>query len=273
MPSDSSENLHIEACVWRNWCGKKVGATTATYLSVAVSLVEWTLDGSSISLPLLLSASFLALPTLYAEVTARIVSEMAHGLFHALLPFAAYEALTKGAWRAGGCTCCKCTQRIPGILAFALRPDVTDPVLEHGGRCALVGLFSMGRLTPGFAGLPRSYTPPRSRGCRSAARWLMPHIVDDRPVGGHRAPLLEVGRAYVDGMLGNDTAAVLGAAECVGIMEGDGMRFADGERVGCVMRGVVWGTGEGNAGTVYQALVNVLILPHPAPADETAFPA
>ncbi|KAJ7472980.1 hypothetical protein B0H11DRAFT_2236859 [Mycena galericulata] len=128
MPSDSSENLHIEACVWRNWCGKKVGATTATvsaciesglhdggeaklyapvvvaadffsvqYLSVAVSLVEWTLDGSSISLPLLLSASFLALPTLYAEVTARIVSEMAHGLFHALLPFAAYEALTKGA--------------------------------------------------------------------------------------------------------------------------------------------------------------------------------
>ncbi|KAJ7472979.1 hypothetical protein B0H11DRAFT_2430894 [Mycena galericulata] len=74
-------------------------------------------------------------------------------------------------------------------------------------------------------------------------------------------------------MLGNDTAAVLGAAECVGIMEGDGMRLADGERVGCVMRGVVWGTGEGNAGTVYQALVNVLLLPHPAPADETAFPA
>ncbi|KAK6966705.1 hypothetical protein R3P38DRAFT_3245478 [Favolaschia claudopus] len=37
----------------------------------------------STALALLLSASYLALPTLYAEVSACIITEMAHGLFHA----------------------------------------------------------------------------------------------------------------------------------------------------------------------------------------------
>ncbi|KAJ7434830.1 hypothetical protein B0H11DRAFT_2116228 [Mycena galericulata] len=240
----------------------------------------------STALSLLLSASYLALPTLYAEVTARIVSEMAHGLFHALLPFAAYEALTKGAWRAGGCTCRKCTQRIPRILQFALRPDVADPVLERGARRALVGLFGTGWLTPEFAALPpklhaaalkglqKRCTPANALPILYAAETALQRIASmvDPWVDTVR-PLLEAGRACVDGVLGNDTAAVLGAAEWVGIMEGDGVRFEDGERVEWVMRGVVRGTGEGNAGKVYQALVNVLLLPHPAPADESAFPA
>jgi hypothetical protein len=106
------------------------------------------------ALALLLSATYLSLPTLHTEVRARIVSEMAHGLFHALLPFSAYEALTKGAWRAGGCTCRKCAQRVPRILEFSLRPDVLDPILERGARRALVGLFGTGWCTPEFAGLP-----------------------------------------------------------------------------------------------------------------------
>jgi hypothetical protein len=79
---------------------------------------------------------------------------MAHGLFHALLPFSAYEALTKGTWSAGGCTCCKCAQRVPRILKFSLRPDVLDPILERGARRALVGLFGMGWCILEFAGLP-----------------------------------------------------------------------------------------------------------------------
>ncbi|KAK7040467.1 hypothetical protein R3P38DRAFT_3260990 [Favolaschia claudopus] len=59
----------------------------------------------STALTLLLSASYSALPTLYAEISARIITETVHGLFHAALPFAAYEELARGAWRAGGCTC------------------------------------------------------------------------------------------------------------------------------------------------------------------------
>ncbi|KAK6975135.1 hypothetical protein R3P38DRAFT_3127551, partial [Favolaschia claudopus] len=95
-----------------------------TYLSIALAL----------ALPL--SASYLALPTLYAEtsyaeVSARIVTAMAHGCFHAALPFTAYEKLIRGAWRAGGCTCRKCAGPTPRILEFALRDDVKDAVLER----------------------------------------------------------------------------------------------------------------------------------------------
>ncbi|KAJ7022332.1 hypothetical protein C8F04DRAFT_1402456 [Mycena alexandri] len=244
----------------------------------------------STALALLLSATYLSLPTLHAEVQARIVSEMAHGLFHAALPFAAYDALTKGAWRAGGCTCRKCAARVPRILEFALRPDVQDVVLERGARRALVGLFGVGWCTPEFAALPaklhasalkgllKRTTPPNALPilwAAEAARARLAPLVD--AWADIVRPLIDAGRAQVDALMGNQTAEVLSAdapdGEWGAIMRTDGVRFEDGERVEWAMRSVVRGVNEGNAGRVYQALVNVLLLPHPDPTEEGSFPA
>ncbi|KAJ7634430.1 hypothetical protein FB45DRAFT_908880 [Roridomyces roridus] len=240
----------------------------------------------STALALLLSANYLQLPALHAEVQARIVSEMTHGLFHAALPFAAYEALTQGAWRAGGCTCRKCAARIPRILEFAIRPDVQDPVLERGARRGLVGLFGPGWCTPEFAALPpklhaaalkgllKRSTPANALAILYAAEAALARLatlID--PWADTVRPLIEAGRKQIEGVLAGETAAVLAEKDWVSIMSADGVRFEDGERVEWVCRGIVRGTVETNAGKVYQALVNVLLLPHPSPADESAFPA
>ncbi|KAK7028413.1 hypothetical protein R3P38DRAFT_3267297 [Favolaschia claudopus] len=82
----------------------------------------------STALALLLSAFYLALPTLYAEVSARIKTEMALGLCHAALPFTTYEKLMRGPWCAAAASApCATTSK--------------DTVLERGSRRALVGLF------------------------------------------------------------------------------------------------------------------------------------
>ncbi|KAJ7935967.1 hypothetical protein B0H13DRAFT_1947640 [Mycena leptocephala] len=238
------------------------------------------------ALALLLSANYLSLPTLHTEVQARVVSEMAHGLFHAALPFTAYEALTHGAWRAGGCTCRKCAARVPRILEFALRPDVQDQVLERGARRALVGLFGTGWCTPEFAALPpklhssalkglaKRSTPANALAilwAAEGARARLAPLVD--AWADTVRPLIEAGRAQVDAVLGAQTAEVLAEADWNAIMRADGVRFEDGERVEWAMRSVVRGVGETNAGRVYQALVNVLLLPHPEPTEEGSFPA
>ncbi|KAJ7116119.1 hypothetical protein C8R43DRAFT_1038512 [Mycena crocata] len=262
----------------------------------------------STALALLLSAQYLALPTLHTEVRARIISEMAHGLFHALLPFGEYEGVTGGQWRAGGCTCRKCAQRVPRILAFAIRPDVCDEVLERGCRRALVGLFGNGWCTAEFAGLePKLHaaalkglakrtTPANALPILWAAETALQRLsslVD--PWADTVRPLIEAGRAQVDKVMAGETAAVFGLErmedqtnerngktttanadpknDWIDIMRADGVRFEDGERVEWAMRSVVRGAGEANAGRVYQALVNVLLLPHPSPADPNAFPS
>ncbi|KAJ6477224.1 hypothetical protein DFH09DRAFT_1467881 [Mycena vulgaris] len=240
----------------------------------------------STALALLLSANYLSLPTLHAEVRARVISEMAHGLFHAALPFAAYDAVTDGAWRAGGCTCRKCAARAPRILEFALRPDVQDAVLERGGRRALVGLFGAGWCTPEFAalapklhaaalrGLAKRTTPANALAilwAAEAARARLAPLVD--AWADVVRPLIEAGRNAVDAVLAGQAAAVLAERDWDEIMRADGARFEDGERVEWAMRSVVRGAGEGNAGRVYQALVNVLLLPHPEPDEPGSFPA
>ncbi|KAK7044999.1 hypothetical protein R3P38DRAFT_3347228 [Favolaschia claudopus] len=240
------------------------------------------------ALALLLSATYLSLPTLHAEVSARIITEMAHGLFHAALPFSAYEELTRGAWRAGGCTCRKCAGRVPRILEFALRDDVKDAVLERGSRRALVGLFGTGWCTQEFSGLPAKLQSSALKGlakrttpanalailwAAEAARARLSSMVD--AWADVVRPLIDSGRAHVDFVMANQTAEVFAEADWTAITMADGVRFEDGERVEWAMRSVVRGVAEGNAGRVYQALVNVLLLPHPdPPADgEDSFPA
>ncbi|KAJ7191807.1 hypothetical protein GGX14DRAFT_338343, partial [Mycena pura] len=217
------------------------------------------------ALALLLSANYLSLPTLHSEVQARIVSEMAHGLFHAALPFAAYETLTGGAWRAGGCTCRKCATRIPRILEFALRPDMQDPILERGARRALVGLFGVGWCTSEFAALPpklhaaslkglaKRTTPANALAilwAAEAARARLAPLVDAWAEVVRL--LIDAGRAQVDKVMGDVTAEVFGEAEWGAIVRADGVRFEDGERVEWAMRSIVRGASESNAGKVYQ---------------------
>ncbi|KAK7059830.1 hypothetical protein R3P38DRAFT_3252081 [Favolaschia claudopus] len=128
--------------------------------------VHRTYDVST-ALTLLLSASHFALPTLYTEVSARVITEMVHGLFHAALPFTAYEELTRGPWRAGGCICCKCAGRVPRILEFALRDDVkgSRPRAREPARARGVVRDSVGR-----AGVFRLVT--------TIARWVCGHPRD-----------------------------------------------------------------------------------------------
>ncbi|KAF7319186.1 hypothetical protein HMN09_00255100 [Mycena chlorophos] len=238
------------------------------------------------ALALLLSANYLSIPTLHTEVQARIVSEMAHGLFHAALPFAAYEALTGGAWRAGGCTCRKCAARIPRILEFAIRPDVQDPILERGSRRALVGLFGPGWCTSEFAALPpklhaaalkglaKRSTPANALAilwAAEAARARLAPLVDAWTEVVK--PLIDSGRNQVDRVMADQTAEVFAESDWASIVKVDGVRFEDGERVEWAMRSVVRGVSETNAGRVYQALVNVLLLPQPEqPVEDSSFP-
>ncbi|KAJ7443224.1 hypothetical protein B0H11DRAFT_1931986 [Mycena galericulata] len=272
-PSDDNEKLRIEARMRRSWYGKKVGVTTAT---VGACIESGPLDRreaklyapvvhrercqNRLSMGLPSPASFLAIPTLYAEVTARIVSEMVHGLFHALLPFAA--------WRAAAAPA---TNHPPSA------PTSPTPSSSTAAGAPLVGLFGVGWLTLEFAGLPLKLhaaalkrlqnrcTPAnalpiyarRRRRCSAYRRWSTR--------GWTPRLLLEAGWACVDGVLGNDTAEVLGA---VGGHHGGrrrALRRRGARRVGYAQRCA--GHGGGNAGKVYQVLVNVLLLPHPLPAQ------
>ncbi|KAK7044727.1 hypothetical protein R3P38DRAFT_3258826 [Favolaschia claudopus] len=92
----------------------------------------------STALALLLSAFYLALPTFYAEVSARIKTEMAHGLCHAALPFTTYEKLMRGPWCAAAASA---PAGCPASLSSPCATTSKDAVLERGSRRALVGLF------------------------------------------------------------------------------------------------------------------------------------
>ncbi|KAF7366200.1 hypothetical protein MVEN_00497100 [Mycena venus] len=212
------------------------------------------------ALALLLCANYLSLPTLHAEVQARIISEMAHGLFHATLPL------------------CLCAARVPRILEFALRSDVQDAVLERGARRALVGLFGTGWCTPEFAvlppklhfstlkGLEKRTTPANALAilwAAEAARMRLAPLVD--PWADTVRPLIDAGRSLVDAVFARQTADVLAEADW------NAITHADSERIEWTMRSLVRGVSEVNAGHVYQALVDVLLLPHPEPTEEGSF--
>ncbi|KAJ7691517.1 hypothetical protein B0H14DRAFT_3906203 [Mycena olivaceomarginata] len=209
---------------------------------------------------------------LHAEVRACIVSEMAHGLFHALLPFSAY--------------------RVPRILEFSLHPNVLDPILKRSTRRALVGLFGTRRCTPELAGLPtklhssalkgleKRSTPVNALAVLWAAKGALTRLngmVDVRLLSNLvrilTTPRTEAGRAQVDAVMAGQTAEVLAEADFTSIMSADSVRFEDGERVEWAVPVIVRGVKEENAERVYQALVNVLLLPHHDPDEPGSFPA
>jgi hypothetical protein len=211
------------------------------------------------------SATYLSLDALYDEVQARIVQEMMHGLFHAFLEFTEYERITGGRWGTGGCRCRQCARRAPRTLEFAISDDVKNVHLERGARRALVGIFGEGWCTIEFATLPQKTRDSLLKGLAKrttplnifsllfAAQHAMEKLnaVIDAWADTSREMILNARKAM-------DEALCMRAEECferaewVEIMESDGGRFEDSEKVKWVMDSVRRGLNEKCAAMVYQ---------------------
>lgn len=214
---------------------------------------------------ILRSATYLSLQSLYDEIQARIVQEMLHGLFHAFLEFSEYERITAGKWGTGGCRCRQCARRVPRVLEFALMDDVKNKHLERGARRALVGLFGEGWCTSEFAALAQPTrnsvlkgvgmrtTPPNVFALLFAAEHAIKKLapVIDAWAEGVREMILTA-RKKIAEVLCDKSDECFAQREWLDIMESDGIRFEDSERVEWVMKVVVDGLNDGNAAIVYQ---------------------
>jgi hypothetical protein len=217
---------------------------------------------------------------LVAEIQARIVYEMIHGLFHASLEFNEYERITGSKWGTGGCRCRQCARRAPRVLEFALADDVKNTYLERGARRALVGLFGEGWCISEFASLPQKIRENLLKGLakRTTPMNVFPLLfaaqhaikkldsVIDAWADTSREMVLQARKA-IDECLVSQSAECFEQDDWLQIMEADGERFDDGERVTWVMEAIKRGMVEKHAGTMYQSLVNILLRPHPTDED------
>ncbi|OSC97361.1 hypothetical protein PYCCODRAFT_1481331 [Trametes coccinea BRFM310] len=227
------------------------------------------------------SATYLSLESLYDEIQARIVQEMMHGLFHAFLEFSEYEAITGGKWGTGGCRCRQCARRAPRVLEFSLLDDVKNPHLERGARRALVGLFGEGWCTSEFAALPQKTRDALLKGLakRTAPMNVFPllqathaalkkldNVID--AWGETVREMILAARKTIDDVAASQATECFEQPEWLEIMEADGVRFEDGERVEMFLEAMRRGLNEKNAAMAYQALVDsVLLRPHPTDPD------
>ncbi|EED85027.1 predicted protein [Postia placenta Mad-698-R] len=228
------------------------------------------------------SAAYLSLDTLYNEIQARIVQEMMHGLFHAFLEFSEYEAATGGKWGTGGCKCRQCARRAPRVLEFALMEDVKNPHLERGARRALVGLFGEGWCTAEFAHLPQKTRDGLLKGLakRTTPLNVFPLLFAAQVALGKIGTVIDTwadvvkdmvlaARKTIDEVLSTQADQCFEQSEWLEIMEGDGARFEDGERVELIMDAVRRGMSEKNAAILYQTLVSsILLRPHATNPEE-----
>ena len=254
---------------------------------------------------LMRSAAYLSLDSLYDEIQARIVQEMMHGLFHAFLEFSEYEAITGGKWGTGGCKCRQCARRAPRVLEFAVADDVKNQHLERGARRALVGLFGVGWCTAEFARLPQKIRESLLKGLHKrttplnvfpllfAAEAGLAKIKDAiEPWVPAVRDMLIAARKAIDDVLCTQAEVSFEQAEWLAIMEADGGRFEDGEKVEQVMEAVRRGLSEKNAASLYQVrrscitgvtcvltrnskilVSSILLRPHPTEPTETMLSA
>lgn len=211
------------------------------------------------------SANYLSLPHLYNETQARIVYEMLHGLYHAFLEFDEYERITNAKWGIGGCRCRQCARRVPRVLEFALADDVANNYLERGARRALVGLFGEGWCNAEFAALPQKIrdsvvkgvgkrtTPTNVFPLLFAAQHAMKKL--DAAIDAWAdisREMVMTAQKTIDECLVKESEMCFEQAEWVEMLEGDGVGFDDGERVGWVMEALKRGMSERYAATIYQ---------------------
>jgi hypothetical protein len=220
------------------------------------------------------SATYIQIDSLYDEVQARIVQEMMHGLFHAFLEFSEYERVTGGKWGIGGCRCRQCARRAPRILEFAVADDVKNPHLERGARRALVGLFGEGWCTPEFAmlpqktrdglikGLAKRTTPQNLFALLFAANHALEKIENAVDAWAEVSrDMLLAARKFIDRTLCDEAEQCFEQQEWVEMMEADGGRFEDNERITWSLDAVRRGLMDKNAAMVYQVRFWVLNIP------------
>lgn len=231
--------------------------------TVAFSNRTFDLDTA---LHILRSGMYLSLTSLCNEMQARIVQEMMHGLFHAFLDFEEYEQVTSGRWGVGGCKCKSCARRAPRILEFATADDVKNKYLERGARRAIVGHFGDGWCTSEFATLPQKTRESFIKGVskRATPMNILPLLVAGqqalmkldkmpRELWSHvsRESILSGLKQISDSLCAN-ISVFLEEPEWLTILEADGARFEDIERVEWVMDAIRKGLSEKTAGHVYQ---------------------
>ena len=214
------------------------------------------------------SALYLSLPTLQAEIEARIVEEMMHGLYHAYLTIDEYNSVTGGRWGVGGCHCKICVRRAPRILEFALAEDVKNPVLERGARRALVGIFGEGWVTPEFGALPVKARTHALRGvqARTTVQNVFPLLfaaqaalaklgtsgsIDQPWAASIREHVLAV-RTKIDDVLCAELEEAFQQEEWLGMLERDGAGFNDVDQVSWIMSAIQRGLNDNRTPTMYQ---------------------
>lgn len=211
------------------------------------------------------SAAFLSLASMSDEIEAYIVEEMMHGLFHAYLTFDEYEKITAGKWGVGGCKCRQCQRRMPRILDFALSPDVPNRIFEKGARRALVGMFGEGWCSREFANLPAKMRASLLKGVVNrtsplnifpllfASETALSKIKDSKDdwVDGVREMIVQA-QKKIDEVLCTQTDLCFEQQEWLEIMDSDGLRFGDRDKLQWIMEAIKRGLKDNNAGNVYQ---------------------
>ena len=222
----------------------------------------------STAFAILRASLYLSLSSLHDEIQARIVQEMLHGLFHAFIPFEEYERLTSSKWGTGGCRCRQCARRVPRVLEFAIADDVKNQHLERGSRRALVGLFGEGWVHQEFSSLPLKIRETILRGLskRTTPLNIFPLLfaaehglgklgVVIEPWGDISREMILSARKTIDEVLCKESEACFNSEEWMELMEADGVRFEDGEKVEWTMAAVLRGVKESYAASLYQVLL------------------
>lgn len=151
------------------------------------------------------------------------------------------------------------------MLEFALADDVKNPHLDRGARRALVGLFGEGWCTVEFAGLPpkmrdsllkgvgKRTTPINVFALLFAAEHAMNKLnaVIDAWADVVREMILTA-RKGIDEVICSQSETCFAQADWLDLMEGDGDRFDDAERVEWIMASVSRGATEKHAAVLYQ---------------------
>lgn len=214
------------------------------------------------------SGIYLSLTTLQAEVEARIIEEMMHGLYHAYLTMDEYNKVTGGRWGVGGCHCKTCIRRAPRILEFAMADDVKNSVMERGARRALVGIFGDGWVTPEFAALPVKAKNNAMKGvnARTNIQNLFPLLFaaqaalnkiaglnsQDKVWGESTQELVLNARNKMDDTLCSNLEESFDQEEWLALLESDGAGFNDVDQVNWIMESIHRGLNDSNAPMVYQ---------------------
>jgi hypothetical protein len=151
------------------------------------------------------------------------------------------------------------------MLEFSLQPDVKNAYLEHGTRRTLVGISGEGWCTPRIATLLQKTKDCLFKGLAKRTTTtehfpapLRRTICDEQAVGilnawadGTREMVLSA-RKQVDEVLCGQVDQCFEQAEWLELMDADGGRFANGEKVEWVMKSVKRDLTEGNTAMVYQ---------------------